>query len=349
MMPNMPAFNAAEGGPAGLTPTQAFYSFAVNNAAQSWSCALFPLDTPKLGQNVPSPWNSTVDPTGTGFVLFQPQFQNLPGWSNFANSNYHSLQVSVRKSAGIGVFAANYVWSKSIDNDSSAENADLVGVNNGTNTGLIQNPFNLRFGRSRSDFNLKHNFSGSWVVNLPFGRGQHFDSGVNRTVDALIGGWQLSGIERLHSGFPFGPANGFNFPTNFFLTAPGTVLGPLQTSIVTHVANALPNAPPNLFQNPAAALQLVGFTLPGLPGSRNVLTGPAYASTDASVSKIFRVPWSEGQRLKIQASAFNVFNQVNFNAFSIDPSAPRTFGNITSTAGPRGGAREMEFAARYEF
>jgi hypothetical protein len=348
MLPGMAAFTQAffpkTKGYSTLTPTQAFYAFSVRNAAQSWSCALFPLDTP-AENGVPSPWNTTVDPQRDGFVLFTPQLADMPGWTNFGNSNYHSLQVSLRKSAGIGIFTANYVWSKSIDNDSSGENGDLI---NGTNAGLIQNPFSLRLGRAVSDFNLRHNLSGSWVVSLPFGRGQRFGSGVNRAVDALIGGWQVSGVERIHSGFPVSPSNGFNFPTNFFLTSPGTLTGPISTNVVTNGANT--GNPPNMFSNPTAALGSFGFTLPGLPGSRNSLTGPAYSETDASIDKAFRMPWSERQLLKLRASAFNVFNQVNFVSGATDLTSPATFGNITSVAGPQGrGARQMEFAARYEF
>jgi hypothetical protein len=55
--------------------------------------------------------------------------------------------------------------------------------------------------------------------------------------------------------------------------------------------------------------------------------------------------------LKLQARAYNVFNSVNFDdtTLSLDPTSPGTFGELTGTAGPRGGAREMEFAARFEF
>src|SRR5262249_60089513 len=128
-----------------LSPTQAFYPFAVRAAAQSWSYALFPLATDPNSCGNPSPWNTTVEPQGDGMVLFQPQFSSLPGWTNFANSNYHSLQLSVRKNMKNASFAANYVWSKSIDNDSAPENQDLpdiaAALTNGTLNGLIQNPF----------------------------------------------------------------------------------------------------------------------------------------------------------------------------------------------------------------
>ncbi|HEV2385898.1 MAG TPA: carboxypeptidase-like regulatory domain-containing protein [Candidatus Acidoferrales bacterium] len=347
LLPNMPAFTAAFNGDnsfAGLTPTQAFYAFAVGNFAPSWSCALFAMDIVGL-EGLPTPWNSTVDPQGDGFVLFQPQFQTLPGWSNFASSHYHSLQLSVRKTVGMAVFTGNYVFSKSIDNDSTAENGDLIPGSNGTFQGIIQNTFNPRLGRSLSDFNLRHNFNGNWLLTLPFGRGHRYGGHANRMVDALIGGWEYTGTVQWHSGFPFGPSNGFNFPTNFFLTSPGTITGSVHTSIVRDGVNGVPN----LFADEPAAFQHFGFTLPGSAGSRNALTGPAYTGCDMGVYKSFTMPWSEQQRLQLRATAFNVFNNLNLNAFTTDPTSPGTFGNFTSAAGGNGGARQMEFAVRYSF
>jgi hypothetical protein len=357
MLPNMPAFADSfypGNGYASLTPTQAFYAFAVQDVVglsggPSWSCGLFPIDAFVGPGSLPSPWNTTVDPNGTGFVLFQPQFSTMPGWTNWASSNYHSLQISVRRSVGNLSFAANYVFSKSIDNASGAENVDLGDTGPGTqaSNALIQNPFFHRLGRGVSDFNLRHNFNGDWVVNMPFGHGQRFFGSANRVLDAFVGGWEVSGAIRLHSGFPQSPGNGFNFPTNFFLTTSGTLTAPVSNSLTRNGANGIPN----LFGTgaPPAAYANFDFTPPGLPGSRNDINGPAYAATDVGVSKAFRI--TERTLLKLQARAYNVFNSVNFDdtTLSLDPTSPGTFGELTGTAGPRGGAREMEFAARFEF
>jgi len=359
LLPNMPSFLASFVGDnsfASLTPTQAFYSYVMQDlgGGTSWGCALFPMDTfisptPDGVNTFPSPWNAQVDPQRDGLVLFQQQFQTMPGWSNWANSNYHSLQISVRKNVGFAVFGGNYVFSKSLDNSSSGENGD-ISAGGGIFNGIIQNPFNLRDGRSLSDFDLKHNFNGYWVVDLPFGRGHRFAGSANRIVDAAIGGWELTGAARWHSGFPFGPGNGFNFPTNFFLTSSGTWTGSVSTNLVRKGAFGVPN----IFKDANAAFNNVGFTLPGLAGSRNIMRGPAYATLDMGVHKVFKLPWSEKQRLQFRVTAYNVFNSVNFadSSLSIDPQSPGTFGNLTSTAGPTTGslgARDMEFAMRFEF
>ena len=364
MLPNMPNFTATVlGNPAyaNLTPTQAFYAFtaiksgAAGGGAASWSCALFALDTNPTPGSVPTPWNSKLDPQGTGFVLFQPQFSQLDAWTNWANSNYHSLQVTVKKTAGFGTFGFNYVFSKSIDNASGAENADNIpnaNLSNGTAQALIQNPFDLRLNRGVSDFDLTHNFNGFVVFDLPFGQGRRWASSANGLLNAVIGGWEVTDAMRWRSGFPLSPGNGFNFPTNFFLTSSGTLTAPLNSSISRSAPNATLNPAlggvANLFKDASAALSDITFTLPGLPGSRNVLRGPGYASLDMGVHKSFRL-WNERTRLQLRATAFNVFNTVNFSdtGISLDPTSPATFGLITSTASGRG--REMEFAARIEF
>jgi hypothetical protein len=375
MLPNMPAFDAAtlcksadpnlascQAGYSSLTPTQAFYAYSVVKAGAeagvggaSWSCALFALDTSPFPGGPPTPWNSTLDPQGDGFVLFQPQFSQLDAWTNWANSNYHSLQVTVRKNTGFASFAFNYVFSRSIDNDSSAENGDLLNPNlsNGTAQGLIQNPFDLRLNRGVSDFNLKHNFNGFMVFDLPFGRGHRLGASANRLLDAAIGGWEITGAGRWRSGFPLGPGNGFNFPTNFFLTSNSTLTSALRSSLTrsesaSGATTSSQIGTANLFSNAGAALADLNFTLPGLPGSRNSLIGPAYASLDMGVHKSFRL-WREGTRLQFRTTVFNVFNSVNFSdsSISLDPTSPATFGQITATASGRG--REMEFAVRLEF
>jgi len=360
MLPNMPKFVSQWFGDpsyAALSPTQAFYAYVFGSGyAPSWSCALYPMDTVSIpgsaGYGLTSPWNSKVDPNGTGLVLFQPQFQTLPGWTNFGNSNFNSLQVSVRKNVGLVLIGANYVFSKSIDNTSTAENGDIA-AGGGTLSGLIQNPYDLRDGRALSDFNLRHNFNGYYVVDLPFGKGRKYLDSANRLADAVVGGWELTGTVRWHSGFPESPGDGFDFATNFFLTSSGTWTGPTNTNLTRDALRSNgAYSGPNLFSNPDSVFANdIAFTLPGLSGSRNVLTGPAYFATDMGLYKTFKMPWSEGQHMQFRVTAYNLFNSVNFDdtTLSLDPTSPGTFGSITGTAGPRGGAREMEFAVRYEF
>ena len=364
MMPNMPqdmAIKTGNSAYANLTPTQAYYAFQLQSvpSGPSWACGIALADR-FPGRGLPSPWNSTVDPNGQGFVVLDPQFTSLGGWTNWGNSNYHSLQVSLHKNAGFATFTASYVFSKSIDNESSAENGD-VGGNYGSLVGLIQNPFDPGINRSVSDFDLRHNFNGNFIARAPFGRGERFGANAGRALDALIGGWQVSGLLRWRSGFPLTIGNGFNYPTSWQRSA----LGSLNSAVATTISKNGPGGVPNIFADPQSVLDNdFAFTLPGYGGTRNAIRGPGYFSTDAGIYKTFVMPWAaERQRLKFSVTAFNVFNNVNFsagapwapgnlsgsNGVALDPTSPSTFGQITQTSGPRGGAREMEMAVRFEF
>src|SRR5205085_5250215 len=51
---------------------------------------------------------------------------------------------------------------------------------------------------------LKHNFTFSYLYQLPVGKGQRWMSAMNPIADAIIGGWEWNGILLAHSGFPLG-------------------------------------------------------------------------------------------------------------------------------------------------
>jgi len=347
LLPNLPSFLGVPSD----TPTQAFYELA-SLFAPDWGDALaFGIDT-VAGGGAGSPWNTTVDPQQDGFVLYQRQYSSLPAWVNWGSSTYHSLQAGLRENGRNVTFGVNYVYSKSLDNGSAPENADLFSQSGlFALNGQIANPLDPRGSRARSDFDLRHNFNAYWIASLPFGHGQHHLSGAGRALQAVVGDWQFAGSLRARSGFPVTPGNGFNFPTNFELTPPGTLLG----AIHTHVTRRDKNGFPNLFGNdPDAVAALLDFTRPGGSGTRNGLNGPGFFSTDMTVTKAFRLPWNENHRLIFSAAAYNVFNNVNFSDLfvqGLQPQPDETFGRFNGTTNSlRGGnSRDMEFGLRFEF
>jgi hypothetical protein len=339
LLSNLPAFS----GRPGLTATQVFYTLAAASRG-SWANPLQMLDTNLTPGN--SPWNRRVDPQQDGYVLFQPQFNSLPTYFNYGSSNYHGLQISVRRNAGGASFGANYALSKSIDNGSAAENQDLTV---GSGTGLIPDAFQSKAHRARSDFDLRHNFNAYGVFDLPIGRGRALGREARGLLNQLIGGYALTGVWRWRSGFPLSVSTGAAFPT--LLNSPG--FATLTGRVSSQVTKNDPSGAPNLFSDPAAALSQFSYTRPGEVGSRNVVNGPGYFTVDLGVHKRFSIPGGETQRLEFRATVFNAFNSVNFQTQGLGGTLrldfPETFGRFTSTAGARGGAREIEFALRYEF
>jgi hypothetical protein len=324
-----------------LTPTQAFYSYVALNAPDYLTLLGNGFDRNPVGG---SPWNASVDPQGDGYVLFQPQLPFEATWLNWGTSSYHSLQISLRRNLGRALFGVNYVLSKSIDTSSAAENGDVIDQNNAGFGNMIPNPFRPKAQRAVSDFDLRHNFNAHAVYDLPFGRGRQFASNAGSALEQVIGGWQVVGVWRWRSGFPLSPALINNATAS--ISSPATIIGPLQTALTGTATDGLPN----LFPDPAAARALVTFTRPGEVGSRNGLRGPGYFAVDLGLHKQFRLPWGESHRLEFRWQAFNAFNNVNFSSTGIELRSTQTsFGRFSATAGPRGGAREMEFALRYSF
>lgn len=275
---------------------------------------------------------------------FQQQFNSLPAWTNLARSNYHSLQTVLRKRFTHGLtFDINYTYGRSLDYASSIENVGALG-------GQIADIFNPKNQYALSGFDLKHQLTSNWVYELPFGRGKQLGSGANSVVNQIIGGWQTSGILRWRGAFPLSPANGFNFPTNFFLTTPGTWTCDPNTRI-----GKGPDGP-NLFGNDFGAslsLQCLDFTLSGGSGSRNAIRGARFSNLDFALRKSFTLPF-EGHRFIFEWQAFNLLNHANFDdrTLNLNPESPTTFGRYTGTIGQdlRGNnARVMQFTLRYDF
>lgn len=322
---------------AGATNTESFFNIA-NAFAPSWTDALFFLDITLPLRIGASPYNPAL---GTSQVFFQRQFQTLPTWTNAGSSNYHGFQFTVRKSVGDSQFAINYTLSKSIDNGSRIENTTQFG-------GQIPDAFRTGAHRAVSDFDVRHQFNANWIVQMPFGRGRTWGNHVAPWLNHIIGGWQVEGLWRIRSGFPISVGNGFNFPTNFFLTGPGTLTRKIETKITRNVDGF-----PNLFRNPQEALKAVTFTRPGDVGTRNALRTGAFFSVDLGIAKRWHMPWFENHWLQFRWEAFNLFNNVNFDSDNIDldPESPSTFGRIFSVAQTdiQGSARVMQFAIRYDF
>jgi len=51
-------------------------------------------------------------------------------------------------------------------------------------------------------YDVPKQFSAIGSYDLPFGRGRHYGSNVNKWVDGVLGGWTVSGAYNSHSGFP---------------------------------------------------------------------------------------------------------------------------------------------------
>jgi hypothetical protein len=286
--------------------------------------------------------------------MLNNQLTTQYGWSSIGKSNYNALQASLRKQVGHGLqFDLNYTYSRSIDITSSATRLGFSSsVNVGSPGTRLVNAFNPNGRRGVSDFDATHQMNADWIAQLPFGKGQHFAGGTGTVLDAFIGGWQLSGLARWTSGFPFTVDNGNFWPTDWDEQGIAQMLARPKTGHFRQSDGSV-----SVFANPAATFQNNFIhPFPGGSGSRNVIRGDGYAGLDMSLSKTWKMP-REAQNLQFRWEVFNVPNLHRFNVLSgLGTQAcaciaslqqvPQSFGDYTGLLTQ---PRVMQFALRYEF
>src|SRR5580692_10515732 len=207
-----------------------------------------------------------------------------------AQSFYNSFQLSVsRQHTDSLSWQVFYTFSHFIDDDSNTFLIDAV------NEPESQDIFNRKGSRGRSGFDIRHNFVGNVLYELPFGRRRWF------------GGWQLSGIASVHSNVPFTPVLSFDNAD-------------LQSVVIAERPNLIGNPYSGVCPNggrvgtPACWFNPSAFALP-LPGQfgtagRNMLRGPGFAEFDMALQKSFQL--REGMKITLRAEAFNLLNHPNF-------------------------------------
>ena len=274
------------------------------------------------------------------YTFMQPQFWGLEGLQSIGTASYNSLQVTLRKRSSRGYqFDVNYTYSKSLDLYS--QNETRLGYGFPT---VVLNALNPKAQRAVSDFDMTHQINANWVAELPVGKGRTFlnHGGV---ANAIVGGWQLSGLFRLTSGLPFSAMDGYHYPTNWCCEVAATQIAPIHTQNVKHASTT---GGPNMFADPTSAVKAFDFTQTGGVGNRNTLRGEGIFSIDVGLGKRFFMPF-EGQSLQFRAEAFNVTNTARFtnyteqNMFIDNPTQFGTYDTIL------GAPRVMQLALRYEF
>jgi hypothetical protein len=257
-----------------------------------------------------------------------------------SNTNFHAWQTSVqRQFRGGWLFAANYMWSHSI-NDAS------VG---GGEAGYPENVACRACERASSDQDVRHTFTADTVYELPFGKRRRYLNQGGFT-NAVLGGWQFSGIETFRTGLP----------VNVVLTRSASSVpdgnsdehdaSPVQRPNLVPGVSLIPSGGQTIgnWINPAA------FATPanGAWGDagRNLIRGPRFWQADIGLNKKF--PLTERFSMDFRAEAFNVLNRAQFGNPSGTLSSP-SFGQITTTvnSGATGGGtpREFQFSLRLSY
>jgi Carboxypeptidase regulatory-like domain len=282
------------------------------------------------------------------FAYWDDQFSSLYAWRSQGTSSYHALQLSLRRALTRGLqFDINYTFSKSLDEGSNAERVSLFNTGANGTGGFGDQIINSWFPqqqRAVSDFDMRHQINANWLLELPVGRGKRFAGSMNRVANAILGGWELSGLYHWTTGLPFGVVPGAGWATNWELQGFAVKTGDVgSTGRFTDS-----NGDPNIFKDPQKAINAFRFPYPGETGQRNVLRGQGYFDVDMGLGKSWNV--AEGQSLQFRWETFNVTNSVRFDAALsaqyFDTTGSTNFGKYGFTLTT---PRRMQFALRYTF
>jgi len=348
-----------------------------NNPANATVCGA------DAGLQVPVPGANNTG-TQNSYRYYKP-FGAIDLLHHVSASNYHSLQVTMRRNVTHGLtLLTSYTYSKTL------------GYNSAFN-GVVD-PFNSRLNYGLQSYDRPQNLNISYIYQLPNMGAKHFSG--NRFAGGVLDNWQISGITNYQSGQPLTIGN-------------GTLTCKQATPITgTDLCNAGGNTPqyfqgtytwygtdartlaPLLLSNPQSQAGFKGVgsnwlnpasvTLPpiGNPGTREQpqFLGPASNNWDLTLFKSFSL--GEQRRLEFRAAAFDIFNRAQLDTpgsfgataelnpnFTVNVPADAkdfshaTFSPVTNVPGAgqacgsgnfgcisnKHGHREMEFALKLYF
>ena len=192
--------------------------------------------------------------------------------------------------------------------------------------------------REISDNDAPHRINISSVWALPFGKGRALMANSNGVVSRIVGGWELSGIWSIQSGFalPWGNVIDYSNPANILL--PLDQRSPEQWFNVSGFETA-------------TAKQLLGNQIRTWPFRFSQLRGPRQNNVDLALIKNTRI--SEGKNIEFRAEALNAANHPYFPNPSMTVTTAQSskdtgFGQISAST-QSNYARRLQLSIRFVF
>jgi hypothetical protein len=279
-------------------------------------------------------YNQAVPNNAAGTLSLQsrrpiPEYADITYSFNGGKSRHHAFQTKFDWRIGSNMlFMTHLTLAQTKDNGAgSLENP------NG-NFPAPQDFRNLDADYGLSAYHQPYNSTTSFVIDLPFGRGRKYMSDANGAVEAILGGWQIAGINTVLPGE--------------MVTLTYTPLASQVVSGIQQDFRGANNYRPNVSGDPLTPegertinnwLSRTTVTAPTDPSQpfgnaeRNSVRGPLLWTVDMVASKRFRMPWRNGSA-ELRGEFFNLLNRVNFRAPNGNRSAA-AYGTITSTFDPR--------------
>jgi hypothetical protein len=217
-------------------------------------------------------------------------------------------------------FLGNYQISKSTDNGSGEVEANDTAY-----------AWNLNADEGYARYDQRHRAAISGGYELPFGAGKKWLSSGS-AGNYLFGDWQVQGVVRLASGFPFTVTSTNVCQCGSFVPQRVNFAPGRQGD-----AGNIDNGTPGLWFDPTA------YSVPALgtqgTAGRNTVRGPGTERVDLSISKRFPVGRA---RVEFRWEIFNLLNHANFGTPDGNISNA-TVGTITTADD----GRTMQFGLRF--
>jgi len=279
------------------------------------------------GSTAPSPFFA-ANPALYG-VLGNPAQGGLGATVSGTQSNgtmsYNALQAVVQKEMSHGLqYQVAYTYSKCM--------SDSTGYYGAWNNALSasaywQNVYDQKAEWAPCYYDATHVLTAYAVYELPFGKGKAYGHDVNRAVDAVIGGWQVSPIFTFRTGWPMPVQSAVDESGTFGRGARADCnsLPSIQNTPISGAGGIQWFTNNNNFVNPDPGT--FGNCAPQLGGLR----GPHYTNLDLGLAKNFSL--TERFRLQFRTDFINAFNHVQYNAPNMGLGSG--MGQITTAQAPR--------------
>jgi hypothetical protein len=244
-----------------------------------------------------------------------PALGTIPVNDTSGNSIYHGLHAQVERHLTRGLqLTGAYTWSHAIDDTQAGFDTDF------RYGGNVVDPFQWQTKeRANSNLDVRNRFVFNALYELPFGRGRTFGHDWNSVTDAFLGGWQMSPILTLASGFPFDIVCDYCYGPGPS-TRPNLV-GPLHQT----------NSPNGWFDTSSFhEVTTDASGVPIAPGTspRNPFTGAGTKEMDLTVSKTLAA--TERFHIALSGDFFNLFNTAQFSQPDGNMNDGGQFGKVTT-------------------
>lgn len=259
--------------------------------------------------------------------------------ANNPRSNYQALGLELNKRWADGLSVnASYTLARHKSDAGGAVPSAFPAENGATTLDLFRGDSDY----GEVAFTRRHRFVSTFVFDVPVGQGRRFGRSVGRGLDAIVGGWDITGVTLLQSG-PFltpsfsnaDPSGTGTTSRGFTATQRPDVVGSGQLSTPTADAYFDRAA----FVRPADNIGRFGNAGVG------ILQGPGTRVFSMTVGKTFSV--ARASRVRFEMAFANLFNIENWDVPNTNITSS-AFGRITASQSvDQAGPRTVQFSLRY--